>query len=253
MSSDLQLDFGTIYKQVSDFLATGTSPTGAALTKAKNLTYRGYRRFLMPLNLRSGRSHIWSFLRQTGSISLQSGVWEYELPSDFDSFWYAPTYAKDTLYPNPQPTSMSSIIGMRSSNSFNSYPAFWSLNTEKYTVESGTQYALVLYPTPNSAMELVYGYMIEPDKPTDDSHYFIGGALASEVILECALAEAELQEDDKIGEHGKRAVDLLQTMVERDVKKAMPSLGMQRGIIDPALQRELHWYTGSMTVYGVDS
>ena len=111
-----------------------------------------------------------------------------------------------------------------------------------------------MYPIPNIEVELIYGYLIEPNKPTDDRHFFIGGALASECILECALAEAELQEDDVIGGHARRAADLLQTMVERDIKKAMPSLGMQRSFTDdPSLQNELRWYARPMSIYGVQA
>jgi hypothetical protein len=56
MSSDLQLTFSDIYTKVSEFLGLGSSPTGTDLTKVKDLTYRGYRRFLLPKNVRNGQT-----------------------------------------------------------------------------------------------------------------------------------------------------------------------------------------------------
>ena len=90
------------------------------LTKVKNLVYRGYRRFLMPMNVRNGRSYVWSFLYQTGNFTTYPGRWEYELPSDFNNFTWGPVYGKDSNYPNPNPISMDRIKSMRSFNSSNS-------------------------------------------------------------------------------------------------------------------------------------
>jgi len=254
--SDLALNFGDIYKQVSDFLGIGTSPAGADLTKVKNITYRGYMRFLMPMNIRNGRNYTWSFLKQIGTLTTQAGVWEYELPSDFNYFWWGPTWGKQANSMNPTPTSMEYIRKMLSANSSNSYPKYWSLNTEKYTVESGSQYSLVLYPPPDSDDDMLYGYIMTPDKPTEETHYFIGGALASECILECALAEAEVQENDRADLHVRKAMDLLQSLIEMDCKRAMTTVGSSNTgsnlwVNDPVLARELRFPYDITSAYGV--
>ncbi len=252
--SDLALTFSNVYTRVSDFLGMGLTPAGANLTLVKDIVYRGYRKFLMPMNLRNGRSYIWSFLKQIGSFTTSGGQWEYELPTDFDNFLWGPIFGESSNYPNPRPISQENLRLMRSVNSSSSYPLFWSLDNGRYTVELGTHYSVLLHPTPNVVLPMYYGYTMTPNKPTDDAHYFIGGALASECILECALAEAELQEDDRLDVHSKRAIDLMQTMLERDLKTAMRSVGGSGcySISNPVLARQLRWFDAPTSVYGVD-
>lgn len=253
--SDLQLTFEDIYNQVSDFLGLGTSPAGTDLTKVKNLTYRGYRRFLFPKNVRNGRAHTWSFLRQDGVVTTESGVYEYPLPTDFNWFWYAPQYGENSNYPAPYPVTMRQLMLYRSSITSSSYPQYWSLGTMPYDVSVGTRYKLVIHPPANGVHRLVYGYVVEPDKPTAAAEYFIGGSFASEVILECSLGEAEIQEDDVSGVHDQRAKDLIHTCVEQDLKRVPPTVGSMNTVqafwADPTLARELRWIDAATTAYGI--
>ena len=253
--SDLALTFSDIYTKVSEFLSMGSSPTGSDLTLVKDLTYRGYRRFLLPKNVRTGRIHTWSFLRQTGVLELKSGEYQYPLPTDFQWFWYLPKYAADTDYPNPIPTTMEKITELRTYDSSNSYPQAWSLTTLPYSVATGTRYAIEFHPTPNAAYTMFYGYVTEPDKPTSDGDYFIGGALMSECILECALAEAEAQEDDVVGIHDQRAKDMLHSCIEMDLKRApvrsSPVTAHRIMYNDPRLAASLRWVDAATSAYGV--
>ena len=254
--SDLQLNFSNVYKKVSEFLGLGSSPTGDPLTKVKDLTYRGYRRFLLPKNVRNGRLHTWSFLKQEGVINAEANRWLYPLPLDFQWFWYPLQYDKGSNFPNPQPVTMRRIMELRGGITSSSYPMYWSLTTEKYSVSTGTQYTVALYPESNDAWTLHYGYVIEPDKPTADADYFIGGALCSEAILECALAEAEAQEDDmKTTHHDTRAKELLHSCIEMDLKRVpeQSSMLIAHRLFwnNPELARELRWFSAASTVYGV--
>lgn len=253
--SNLQLTFSDIYKRVSDFLGTGLTPAGAVLTKVKDLTYRGYRRFLFPIHVRTGRAHTWSFLRQDGAITTEADKWEYPLPEDFSWFWYPPQYGSDSNFRAPVPITMRRLMEMRSSITSSSYPQFWSLSTMKYDVTVGTRYQLCLHPPANQEHTFLFGYIAEPDKPTDDDEYFIGNAATSECILECALAEAEVQEDDKIGIHDARAKELLHACIERDLKLVPPTVGSMNTTqalwSDPVLARELRWVDTATTAYGI--
>ena len=94
-----------------------------------------------------------------------------------------------------------------------------------YDVTVGTRYQIVIHPPANGVHTLQYGYITEPNKPTGDDHYFIGGALCSECIYECALAEAEIQEDDKGDIHDARATDMLHSCIEMDLKRVPPTVG----------------------------
>jgi hypothetical protein len=152
---------------------------------------------------------------------------------------------------------MKQIRALRSGLTNTSYPRFWSLTTEKFSVTAGTQYVLALYPDTDGIHKLHYGYTIEPDKPTEDAHYFIGGALASECILECALAEAEVQEDDVVGIHDTRAKELIHTCIEKDLRRAPTAVGMVTAHTvfwnDPRLAQDLRWINATGSVYGQTS
>ena len=150
---------------------------------------------------------------------------------------------------------MKRIRTLRASGNSSAYPQFWSLNTEEYTVEAGSSYALAIHPEPNSAVQLHYQYVMEPDKPTEDTHYFIGGALCSFAILECALAAAELQEDEQIGNHFKTAKDMIHKCIEQDLRRKPSDVGMVRDgrgfFNDPILARELRYIGPATSAYGV--
>jgi len=81
--STLEQTFKSVYELVGEFVGWGSSPAAGDITKAKNLVYRGYRRFLQPINMRNGKPHVWSFLKQHGTIITVSGQWQYDLPADF--------------------------------------------------------------------------------------------------------------------------------------------------------------------------
>lgn len=256
MPSDIILTFSDIYTKVSEFLGLGSSPTGANLTKVKNLTYRGYAKFLAPVNMRNGRLHIWSFLRKELIIDTVAEQDEYLLPQDFNYMNIGLDFSDDAGYPPLQGTTMRKIRTMRAASSTDGYPQFWTLINTDYTVEAGSQFAVVLYPTPSQHHILHCEYIMEPDKPTDDAHYFIGGATVSHAILECALACAELQEDDTKGIHDAEAARWIQTCVEQDLRRRPKDVGMVRDgrlvYNDPVLARELRWVGSATTAYGYD-
>ena len=124
-----------------------------------------------------------------------------------------------------------------------------------FDVSVGTRYKLVIHPPANGVHLLLYGYIIEPDRPTADTDYFIGDAACSECILECSLAEAEIQEDDTPDIHDGRAKDLLHTCIERDLRKAPPTVGSMNIAevfwTEPTLARELRWVDAATSAYGV--
>lgn len=126
-----------------------------------------------------------------------------------------------------------------------------------YDVTAGTRYALVIHPPANGVHTLHYGYTIMPNKPTDDSHFFIGGALASECILECSLAEAEANEDDMdTSHHNDRAKDMLHACIELDLRRVPRTAGSSNRLDtlwnDPVLARELRFVESAGTAYGVN-
>jgi hypothetical protein len=125
-----------------------------------------------------------------------------------------------------------------------------------FDVSVGTRYKLVIHPPANQVELLHFGYIIEPDKPTADADYFIGNAADSECILECALAEAEANDDDmKTTHHNARANDLLHTCIERDLKRVPETVGSLNALnafwTNPELARDLRFVDAATSAYGV--
>jgi len=253
--ASLDLTYGEVYSQVSDFLGMGLTPAGANLTRVQAITLRAYRKFLMPINPATGKLHVWSFLKQEQTLTTSSGQYEYELPHDFGYFVFGPKYGADSQYPNPIPVSLQQIRTMRSAYTSSSYPIYWSLKTMRYSLETGTQYGFVFHPPADSDYDLHYSYVIVPDKPIVTGDYFIGGPLASEVILQTALGEAELQEDDTPGPNANEANIVLNKLIQMDLQKVPDSVGKnldhQFMLNSPALARELRYYGAPSEVYGV--
>jgi hypothetical protein len=72
--TDLSLTFADLYKEVSNFLGLGLSPSGDKLALAKKYANDGYRLFLMGVDPRSQRAYQWSFLAPAASLDLWASV-----------------------------------------------------------------------------------------------------------------------------------------------------------------------------------
>ena len=88
------------------------------------------------------------------------------------------------------------------------------------------QWELWLWPIPNQSYSIKFTYQINPEKPTADTDYFLGGPEAGEVILEMAMGVAEQQEDDlKTQHHTQKGAELLRGMIRADVIDAPDTVG----------------------------
>lgn len=251
--ANLCLTFSDVYNLVSEYLGFGSTPTGTNLTKVKNIVHRGYRQFLNPVDGRTGRGYIWSFLKKESMLVTKEGVSEYELPSDFGCLWYGPKYDNDMHYPNPQPTSIETVRVWLSTDTSNNYPQLYSIVSDVYNPLIGQKYKIVFYPSPNSNYLLRYGYITEPPKLSNDTDIFAGGTRTSEAILETCLAVAEQQEDDIIGLHTQLSAKLINDLIRADVRQVPDSLGIMGSgnLVDKyTAARLLRYYPDPVEVYG---
>jgi len=221
----LEQTFTDVYDQVALFLGWGSSPSAGNVTKAKNITYRGYRKFLQPINQRTGRLHVWSFLEQHSVITTTADKWQYALPIDFGYLTRKFEFDAQLGLPPMQERTLQQLMQARVTSVATSYPRIFTIRNAKYVKEIGTLKDVVFYPTPGTVRQLNYSYVISPPKPVADTDLFVGGPWASEVLMECALAAAELQEDDTLGVHTQEAATLLHQLVETDLRNAPESCG----------------------------
>ncbi|MBW1931467.1 MAG: hypothetical protein JRI56_00270 [Deltaproteobacteria bacterium] len=252
---DMRWTFSDVYKKVSEFLGLGSSPTGDDLTLVKNIVYRGYMKFLMPLNPGDSDIYTWSFLRQEWKLSIVPNKWEYALPGDFERFFRDLEYDAGERLANLKLVSLQTIMSNRNVLEFSSYPEMYAIRTAKFDKSVGSQKELVVYPTPNGSYTINTTYVMTPAKPENDDDYFIGGPLESEVILQCCLAVAENEQDEVIGVETQRAVDMLQALIRKDKGESPNTVGMvyDRNIgfnYDPMFYRRYWIPRGTWTVYG---
>ena len=256
--SSMKWTFGDIYKKVSDYLGTGTSPSGTALTKAKDITFRGYMKFLFPLNPKDSEIYTWSFLRQEFKIVTEANKFVYPLPDNFERF---DQNGKITYGPDENNTFLTyvplhKIHEHRNFSVASSEPFLYSIRTAAFDKVVGSKKELVLYPTPSAAYELIGYYIITPAKPESDGDFFIGGPLESDAILQCCLAVAENDEDEQMGVQTERAVEMLHTLIRKDSGDSPDSVGfVVDGNLDVgSLFDYRKWWIprGPHTVYGYE-
>jgi hypothetical protein len=182
----------------------------------KDLTYRGYRKFLYPVDQETGLLHRWSFLYKQVNFQTEAGKYKYDLPVDYDCLVVGPKYSNGEDQTPPEVSTLSKLHELRTISTTTGRPSFYAVFNNNFTEEFGSTQDLWLWRTPDAAYDFYYVYTFNPDKPEDDNDYFIGTPLASEVILQCSLGMAQLQEDELEGEQLKSANDMLRRMIAWD-------------------------------------
>jgi len=224
--SYLRLQFSDVYKEVSRYLGWGTSPTGQDLTDAKAITHAGYRKFLYPVNMQTGRAHTWSFLLKHSVLQLEEGKWKYQLPTDFDVIKIPFRWEPDKLYQGLKQVPAELILLMRSRSDSQGNPAYFSIQAGTYDASYGQYNEAWFYDTPLQSDALYYAYLLRPPQLVNDADYFIGTDFASEALLEAALAVAELRWDEQPGIHATESEKLIQQLIQADMIKRPEFIGV---------------------------
>ena len=223
----LKLTFKEVYTKIGEYLGIPTLTDAADITNCKELVYRGYRRFLMPLDKSTGKTYRWSFLQRTTTLATQSGIDTYKLPAGFSGFVTPFTHTTPVSY-NPIQKPLDFVYLQKSLTTGSGYPRYFAVKTGDYDSLTGQTDEVVFSPIPSSICNYYYTYLVTPLPPIKDDDYFVGGELASEVILQCALAAAELfEKDGKSGEirglHAQEAEKILQQQIGEDKRQSQVS------------------------------
>jgi hypothetical protein len=252
--ASMKWTFSDVYQRVSSYIGTGSTPTGDDLTKAKDVVYRGYMKFLLPVNPKDEEIYIWSYLRQPWKLVLEPNKWEYPLPLDFERFFRKLEFEKEEQTASMIKTTESRIMSNRNNLEFNSYPEQYAIRTGKFDKSIGSTKDLIVYPTPTNRSILNCTYVMTPDKPESDGDFFIGGVLESDAILQCCLGVAENEQDEVLGVQTKKAIDMVQSLIRKDKGIAPDTVGqMVDGNIRQTSMMDYRRFwipRGTYTVYG---
>lgn len=243
----LTFTYSDVYSLISTFLGLPLVPTGTDLTLVKQIAARGYRKFLYPVDLRSGESYTWSFVKQYMTINTESGVWKYPLPDNFSDLIDIPHFDDDTGYNELTKVSMEQILEQRAASVSAGFPLYHALAPYTFDGAVGTFYEMWIDPIPDGTYLLKFFYRIDPLAPSADGDFFAGGIKAIEALTECCLAKAEQQVNDTIGMHTKLAEKLVQELIRNDVQDTSDFLG-NMAAPKPTLFR---WYSAvnNNTIY----
>lgn len=230
----LILDYKTIYDKVAEFLGLvphGTTPTGTDLTVVKAIVARGYRRFLYPLNSQTGEVYVWSFLKKVDTLTTVIGQSDYALPSNFVSLVSGFKLNAGEDKKNPIKIDVSKLRAFRNTSVTTGTPNYYAVNIGSYDAETGAFYSVSFYRPPDAALTYKYTYIFDPLEPSATTDKFVGGAVASEVILNCSLAAAELQEDEVPGPKELKAAQAIITLMEYDKRYAPDAIEIDPNIL----------------------
>jgi hypothetical protein len=216
----LTLSYEDVYKKVSEFIGYGSSPAGTNLTDVKDITARGLRQFLYPIDQRSGNPHHWSFLDQYLTLRTVADQWKYALPLDFSDLLTDIVFDTGEWLPPLKKRNAMKIKDMRSVSDTSGWPQYYAIVPSKYDLDTGSFYELWLYPKPSKVYVLSTFYRIDPLKPSTTTDLMVGGISATEAILESCLAVAEHWSDDMATtHHTTKAAELIQTLIRFDAGK----------------------------------
>ncbi|NLX97608.1 MAG: hypothetical protein GXY83_15680 [Rhodopirellula sp.] len=204
------LTFADLYKAVSEYLGTGLSPSGTALTNAKRYTNEGYRRFRTPVDPRTGLGYEWRFLSVATTIAVADG--DTDLPIDFARLVDAPTFgatgpSSEIIMVEPE-----YLLEMKAGST--------ATGTIRYAAvrykSGGLRCELLVYPTPSAPVTLNYTYRINPPDLSVDGDIPYGGGMHSGTIRAMCLAAAEQTANDGQTEKTEHAKVLLAASIDLD-------------------------------------
>jgi hypothetical protein len=253
--SNLRLTYENVYTRVSNFLgltATGTAPTGTDLTTCKDICMRGLRKFLYPIDSRTGDYWEWSFLRPLHTINLLDGKWRYQLPEDFSSIITDPTYSEDDSFKKMARTTSENIMNLMAAGEVDYAPYYFAIVTSDYDPEIGEFDEIWFYPKPDSTYRIQFFYKADPTKSTNATDFLPGGVKSTEAILEHCLAVAEQQEDDIAGLHTQLAEKLTQDLIIIDSKKESDNVVIGNLYVDMTTENNARSDRASLNVYDTD-
>lgn len=243
--ANLELTFSELYTKISEYLgftSYSTAPTGTDLTRCKDITYRGYRRFLFPVEEQTKQPYFWSFLRKEGTLITTNTKWKYQLPEDLVCLAVGMKFTNAENYPPLEVRDDAFILNMRSLATTAAIPRFCAVINSEFNKKTGYRKELQLFPTPNATFTYHYMYIFNPVKPDTSTDFMVGGTVAAETILQCCIAAAELQEKPEQIQAGQagyqemKAREMLQTLIQYDKmlnKNLEDTVGLSSPMLSP--------------------
>lgn len=196
-----------------------------------------YRYILYPSRIPGGGiTHVWSWLRQVGSVVTVSGTDTYTLAADFGSMHTRfLTYGVNTYWLPIERTSAQDLRERKQWSSQTSRPWLYALEWEPQTAGLNQRQRIIFYPTPDDAYTLSYEYAVLTGKLSKTNPFPLGGPRISQLMIEACKAVGEAKKNGARGDQWNIFKEELgvaialdaATLTERTVGKMASQYGEQ--------------------------
>jgi len=185
----------------------------------------GLRQFYNPPPVGEGIAHRWSFLQPTASLQLAADQDDYDLPEDLGGITGSLTYPAQQAKPPIVLTSEAAIRRLRGSRLTVGPPRRAAVRPKATDGQVAQGYELMVWPTPQSEVDICYQYYVQPHKLSSANPYPYGGPLHGETVMQSCLAAAELRLNDIKGPHWQQFMERLAASVLADRINGPDNLG----------------------------
>lgn len=161
------------------------------------------------------------------SSCVEGENWRYKMADGFYGVLLSGlTFAAGTGIPPLMMVGENSIRNMRVAGDFTGDPRYGALRVLPITpTASVPQWELLVHPTPSSALVITARVQLFPDKLSSNGDKHICGFQHDEAVMASAMASAELQRDDQIGNHEASFQSALMRSLAIDRKASPRNLG----------------------------
>lgn len=157
----------------------------------------GLRRFYYP-TVPDKPDFEWSFLRVTGSVSISSGTYAYDLPDDFGGIIIGAqmTLGDGTGYPKLKSVNEEELRTLKANDASSATPRYFAVRAKAAAPTTGHRWEVLYHPTPNATLTATFRYVASPDTISSVNKYPRGGAVHSQTIIASILAAGEMYLDN---------------------------------------------------------
>lgn len=244
MESTLSLGFPDFQRRVGAFLGYGNTVadyTTEQLQQVKDCIADSERQSYDPPQSQQEPPHCWSFLRPVRSLQVNSTAMDYDLPEDYAAMLGNLTVVTTTGWYWPIAlTGEGQIREIRSRglSSANGRIQFAAVRAKAMTAGAPQRFEILVWPKPDTTYTIEYKCLVNALGMSDANKYPYGGMHFASVILEGALAAAELHLDGVYGPHRQEWMSRINAAIQVDKQQARAEqIGMMNDPSTPELRR----------------
>lgn len=232
--STLSIDLNSLRVEVGNFLGWGRSQGSYTANQNTDFNYihkRALRRFYFPPLDQQTPYYEWSFLRTTGTITLLTNTWQYDLPDNFGGTILdrSVTYnTAGTAQPPLHKVDEQVVRHHRANKVHRGYPRYYAVRPKEHAADTGQRWQMIIDPMPSvdqNAVKIDYRYVFVPGHLSGTNIYPVGGAQYSEVVLAAHLSEAELYQENEVGIYNQKFEQMLMSAVRNDEQQKLNMRG----------------------------